>query len=242
MGKYTSAASSARPPEGLNCYNSCRALLKALSLPARLCAGVNAVALMNKPSDVRVHAIESLLDRLDPNPALARKKYEEIRKRLIRIIEHQPRPGGSAEDIADEAIDRVASRIEAGGEIEDIAAYLTVVARHLITELFRQPALDQLDDRQAGALVSPESDPNEKEIERTCYEECLAKLRAKDRKLLKDFYAHTERGKHNKAHKESVARKYGKSLDSLRVTVSRLQSGLRACKRECMVREKNKLL
>jgi DNA-directed RNA polymerase specialized sigma24 family protein len=210
--------------------------------PAGLCRGMNVIVPMSKSPDLKVHAIAVFLGRLDADPARAREKYEEHRRRLIRIIAAQPRPGGSAEDIADEAIDKVASRMEAGGNIQDVAAYLTVVALNLIKELFRQPHLDQLDDWRSETLVSPENDPREKEVERTCYIECLAKLNAKDRKLLRDFYAHIEEGKHDKAHKESVARQYGKNLPSLRVTISRLQKKLRACKQECMLREKSKLL
>jgi DNA-directed RNA polymerase specialized sigma24 family protein len=197
---------------------------------------------MKKSQNEKAHAVELLLDQLHRDREIAQREYDALRKRLIKIIQARPRPGSAAEDLADEAIDRVAARIATGERIKDVNAYATIVARNLINELFSQPPVDQIDDKHIRTLINPPEDPIEKEIEQGCYKECLAKLNGEEHKLLKDYYSHDGRGLHNKVHRESVALKYGKNLASLRVIISRLQKGLRDCKKGCMEREKNKLL
>src|ERR1044071_2332912 len=57
---------------------------------------------------------DALLDWLDPDPNKAEIKYEDIRKRLVKIF--AGRGCAEAEDLADETINRVTSRLH---EIKD---------------------------------------------------------------------------------------------------------------------------
>jgi hypothetical protein len=84
-------------------------------------------------------ALDRLLGWLDSDPAAAAKKYEHIRRALIKYFEsHGCR---TPEDQADSAIDRVARRVDEGVEIgvDEPAMYFFGVARHVLQEYQRRP-------------------------------------------------------------------------------------------------------
>ena len=66
---------------------------------------------MNKNWLLTKEAFDALLGWLDPNREVAGQKYEVIRRRLITIF--SCRGCAEAEDLADETINRVASKLSA---------------------------------------------------------------------------------------------------------------------------------
>src|SRR5258708_30616564 len=74
-------------------------------------------------------AFDRRLAALDPDRDRAATAYEELRRRLIGLLRWWGVP--SAEDLADETLDRVARKLEGGVTIENgsIGAYVRGVAR-----------------------------------------------------------------------------------------------------------------
>src|ERR1044071_2085308 len=93
---------------------------------------------MNKDWALSREAFNSLLDWLDPDREQAGIKYEDIRRRLIKIF--TGRGCAEAEDLADETINRVTSKLN---EIEkdftgDRTRYFFGVANKVHMEYLRR--------------------------------------------------------------------------------------------------------
>src|SRR6185295_16069629 len=93
----------------------------------------------NKPSAGRSRwelsrdALDHLLQKLDPDRDAAGRAYEALRRRLIDLFawEH----GEAPEELADEALNRLARRLSEGVAIDDgIARYAFGIARLLLHE------------------------------------------------------------------------------------------------------------
>src|SRR5262245_29922660 len=61
------------------------------------------------PEGMTAEELEALLERLDPDRERAGDRYVEIRKRLVRLL--QWRGSANPEELADEAINRVARKL-----------------------------------------------------------------------------------------------------------------------------------
>src|SRR5215510_16416550 len=93
---------------------------------------------MNKDWILTQESFDALLDWLDPEREIAGQKYEEIRRRLIKLFAcrscHEP------EDLTDETINRVTRKLkeiatEAAG---DRVAYFYAVANNVFKEYLRR--------------------------------------------------------------------------------------------------------
>lgn len=95
----------------------------------------------NKPSgrsrwELSRDALDHLLQRLDPDRDAAGRAYEALRRRLIDLFawEH----GEAPEELADEALNRLARRLSEGVAIDGgIARYAFGIARLLLHEQSR---------------------------------------------------------------------------------------------------------
>ena len=87
--------------------------------------------------------LATLLARLDPDRERAAREYERLHRVLVRFFDW--RGIGSAEDCADEAIDRLAARLDADPSISDVSAFALGVARMLVLERRRRPVLTPID-------------------------------------------------------------------------------------------------
>ena len=90
-----------------------------------------------KSNPITRETFESLLEWLDPDRVRAGRKYGDIRLRLVKIF--MWRGCHDAEDLADETIDRVASKVSAIKESYsgDPAWYFYGVARKVLMENLR---------------------------------------------------------------------------------------------------------
>src|SRR5829696_877563 len=112
---------------------------------------------------------DSLLEWLDPDRERAGAKYEEIRRRLIKIF--MGRACSSAEDLADETINRVISKLS---EIKsdfrgEPARYFYGLANKVHLEYLRKRPL-----QPSGTWDAPAS--ARVELEFQCLEQCLGTL------------------------------------------------------------------
>jgi len=180
---------------------------------------------MNKDWALSQEAFNSLLDWLDPNREQAGIKYEEIRRRLIKIF--TGRGCADAEDLADETINRVTSKLN---EIEkeftgDRTRYFFGVANKVYLEYLR---------RKLPQHPSPSSpvDSNRIELEFQCLERCIKQLSDENRELLLQYYGAEGRAKIEQ--RKLLAEKLGIAANALRIRAHRIRLALQECMEKCV--------
>lgn len=180
--------------------------------------------------DLNQEAFDELLAWLNPDRERAGRKYEDIRKRLIRIFVH--RGCRSAEDLADKTINKVARKVHEikVNYVGDPALYFCGVARNVSADYFKtQVELPVI----TKVIPAPEPvDPEESESEHSCLERCLAGMTATDRELLLEYYRE-QGGAKIEGHKE-LARKRGVTVNALRILICRLRAGFKKCMQQCL--------
>ena|SRR2546423_2812641 len=135
---------------------------------------------MNKNWVLTQEAFDALLGWLDPNHSIAGQKYEHIRRRLITIF--SCRGCAEPEDLADETINRVTSKVRTleSNFIGDPSRYFYGVANKVHLEYRRRKPTPEIQPPAAY-------DENiEKEFE--CLERCMQKLPLENRKLVVEYY------------------------------------------------------
>lgn len=151
--------------------------------------------------------------------------------KLIRYFEWQDCL--PPEDVATEAINRVARKIEEGAIINNLGAYFTVVARNVRDEWRRRPdryAQPIEDAPEIPAAPPPEDD--QKEARLRCLDECLEKQSDENRKLILGYYSDVRRAKID--HRRKLAE--SSTINALRIRVCRIRKDLEKCVKECLKR------
>jgi len=168
-------------------------------------------------------AFDRLLRWLDADPARAGATYERIRQKLIKIFIY--RGSTVAEELADETINRVASRLPEfqASYTGDPILYFYGVARYVHQESTRKPTA-------ALREVPRPTSPSEAEAIYRCLEFCIDRLAAEQRSLILEYYSY---GQHSKiAHRKGIARRCGFTLNVLRLRVHRIRVALQQCVRD----------
>lgn len=170
--------------------------------------------------------LEALLEWLNSDRRLACEKYEAIQRGLIAIF--SARGLSDAEDLADEAIDRVINRLsEIGPEYEgDPACYFRGVARKMIFEVGRRKefATDRVPERPIK--------PTEISDEYRCLMKCLTFLAPAERELILDYHAYD--GADKVANHITMAGELNLTVNALRVRAYRVRAGLEKCVLACL--------
>lgn len=176
---------------------------------------------------------ERLLAFLDPDRDAAALKYEDIRSRLVKLM--QWRGCTSAEEYADRTIDRVARRLVEGASIDvrDPYLYFHGVAINVLREYWREPARTLHDDTPVGE-IAVEADAHREadrvELERylTRLEVCLDELLPAQRRLLLVYH----QGTGQIARRRALARELRIPINALRIRVHRIRVTVEACVRK----------
>jgi DNA-directed RNA polymerase specialized sigma24 family protein len=173
---------------------------------------------------------EALLAWLDPDRGLAGERYEEIRRKLIRILVR--RQCHAAEELADETINRVSHRVQgvANTYVGDPALYFYGVAKKVYKEWLRW--LREANTRLDAKLLPPR-DPSE-DVERiyAYLERCRQELDPEDGELILKYYEKQKRAKID--HRKKLADGLGITLNSLRMRVHRINLILQKCIVDCL--------
>jgi hypothetical protein len=169
-------------------------------------------------------AFEKLLRWLDPDREKAGAKYERIRLRLIAIF--SCRGCYYSEDLADETINVVASKIDwlLENYEGDSALYFYGVSKKIyLVYLKTKP------------LPTPPPLPDKSEIEQQCgcLDRCVEQeLTQPERELIFKYH---EKEKSEKIRiRKRIAGELGITLNALRIRVHHLHSRLRPCIEECL--------
>jgi len=183
---------------------------------------------MKKNWSLTQESFDRLLAWLGADPEEAGRRYEEIRRSLIKIFTcrgcHEP------EDMADETINRVVAKlpdIEAGYTGER-ALYFYGVANKVQLEYLRR--------RPAPPAPPPAPAPSEEdEREYECLLHCVGGLSPDHRELVLQYYREEKRAKiDNRKH---LAERLGIALNALRIRAHRIRLGLQKCVEECVARQ-----
>lgn len=169
-------------------------------------------------------SFEALLDWLDADRDHAALKYERIRAGLINFFTF--RAACDAEDLADETINRVSSRLcaithEVNGER---TRYFYGVARKVQLEYLRR--------KIPQPPAEPPNDSERVEVEFRCLEECISKLSAENRQLVLRYYQADGRQKIEQ--RKQLAEELGIAPNALRIRAYRIRAALQKCLEKCV--------
>jgi len=158
-----------------------------------------------------------------------------------------------AEDLADEVIFRIITKIHEGEEIENLRKYAFGVARLLMLEYFKDPKNKGVSIDGAGGIDSgrdgddaparvpeplierPEFD--DETVYQTCLGSCLDKLKPAKRSMLLDYYEIREFDETHIKQREELAAQYNMSLGTLYTNISRLRKQVGDCSQECAAKK-----
>ncbi len=175
--------------------------------------------------------LEALLTHLSLDREQAGERYEEIRRRLVRLFEW--RYHEDPEGLADEAIDRVARRLAAGMEIRAASpfAYFCGVAHHVAQEMLRERERERRAAAAATNLAARDDEPEDDGERRLArLHGCLERLPADQRRLILQYHQGSDRirGRQRLAHELGIA------VNALRIRAHRIRRRLEDCCASCL--------
>lgn len=177
--------------------------------------------------DISQDAFDKFLAWLDSDRERAGAKYEDIRRRLIKIFTVRGCQVG--EDLADETINRVIKKTPeiADTYIGDPTSYFYGVARRVHLEHVRKPA---------PPLPQPKADsPEDKERQDRCLDLCMIVLSSENRSLVLEYY--NQDRPVTILHRKTLAEQLGISGTALRLRVHRIRAALQTCVETCLQQE-----
>ena len=181
-------------------------------------------------------AFDRLLEWLDDGVDSHGERYLEMRRRLVSYFTRRNRP--SADDLADETLNRVARTLEQSGVIETKppARYCYVVARFVMLEDIRserkQAPLDEMrvSDAPRGrslSLVASDESLVLREQRLDCLDRCLDQLRLDQREIIVEYYR--DDGRQKIERRRELAARLGISMNALGIRVLRIRDTLSTC-------------
>ena len=185
--------------------------------------------IVKKKTGFTKESFDVLLNWLHPDREMAGVRYEQIRQTLVGIFVRQ---GCSpAEDMADETINRVISRLDEVKDsyVGDKSLYFYGVARKVLREYLRQRP------EQPHVFTQPELEEPEGEDAHQCLDECMNELPPETRSLIIEYFQDEKREKIN--HRKVIAERLGVTPHILRMRVYRIKATLRDCIIECKKRK-----
>lgn len=170
---------------------------------------------------------EALLAALDPDRDLAGERYELLRTRLIKHFSWEG--AAEAEDLADEALTRLARRLADGEPVLNIASYLGGVARMIALESQRKRRRreDGLPEVSVPAVF-----PKDEDRASSCLARCLGELPKEARSLIVRYYEGDEGARTRNRHR--LAMELGLNMNSLRNRALRLREKIERCMKSCL--------
>lgn len=177
-----------------------------------------------KKWELNEESFEALLRWLHSDREQAGKRYEDIRARLIKIF--GSRGCAEPEVLADEAINRVARRVEEISKTYtgDPALYFYGVANKI--------HMEQLRKQKPIERLPPVPDKDDYEAEYVCLESCIGHMPARSRDLVLQYYEHEQQDKI--VQHQRLAERFGIGLNALRIRAHRARLVLRKCIINCL--------
>jgi DNA-directed RNA polymerase specialized sigma24 family protein len=172
-------------------------------------------------------AFEKFLSCLDPDPARAGEKYEELREALVKFLAW--RGAYFPEDLVDETFNRVTRKLDEGELIRDLSAYCHGVARGVFLQSLEHPVNKRVEIEELKGFTLHE--PDVADVRWECFSRCLRNLTAENRELIIEYYQNDGREKID--HRVLMAEKLGIPLNALRSRARRVRAKLERCIKRC---------
>src|SRR5258708_1209212 len=125
--------------------------------------------------------LKKLLKSLSEDRERAAELYLRVQAKLIRYFSWNT--CAHPEDLADEVLDRVASRLNEGEQVERPIPYILGVARRVLIEAKRKELAAPLPRELTGATPAGE------DAMMPCLDRCLEELPPESRALLLEYYS-----------------------------------------------------
>ena len=175
--------------------------------------------------------LSRLLSRLDPDSARAAEEYQCLRRALEKFFDW--RGAWPPEECADETLDRLGAKLESDVEIHDVRSYAYGIARLVLFEWQRRPAVVSIADHPVAArLAAPAPEADEDEPVEECFTRCLAQLPSDSRSLVVHYYLSERRARID--NRRRLAQTFGITESALRNRVQRLRDRLERCVQACI--------
>ncbi len=184
---------------------------------------------MKKQSGLIEENFNDLLNRFSLNREEAGKKYEEIRNGLIRFFYFKG--CADAEDLADEAINRVAlklSVLDLSGNVKPINVFYGFASKIYLEYVSRTKKQEVEFDAD---LHSPNKTTEPENKNQKCLERCLAELSVEDGDLIVEYYCLEKAEKIE--HRRKLAEKLQMNIGAIHIKIHRLRKILRECIEKC---------
>ena len=180
-------------------------------------------------------SFDRLLAAFDVDRDVAGRKYEVIRSKLTEFFE--ARGTQAPADDVDEAINRVARRIEEGEQIQNLNAYFYGVARIVWLEYLRARDKEAVPIDLVASPVAPnkvelELERQQREDRLGCLESCLSTLSSANQILIVEYYREEKGIKIE--HRRQQAERLNTTLNGLRLRASRIRAELSECVHSCL--------
>jgi DNA-directed RNA polymerase specialized sigma24 family protein len=179
---------------------------------------------VKKEWDLTQESFTKFLFWLDPDPDEAGKRYETIRRKLIKIFVCRGCP--YPEDLSDETINRVIRKKEemANSYEGDPALFFYGVANNVYREFLRQKPLPP--------QPITRSEPARPEEELECLDRCMEKILPRSRELVLQY--HQEEGQSKIDFRKKMAARLGIPIGALRIRAFRIRATLQECVLQCL--------
>lgn len=185
---------------------------------------------------ITAEAFDRLLAWLDTDRERAGEKYEEIRRKLIKVFIYRGCFG--SEELADETINRVIKRIDevATSYTGDPILYFYGVAQNVHREYLRKrhDPPSPLTAATAPPPLAPVDQAIDVEHRHACLDECLQRLSTEDRELIVRYYAEERQAKID--YRKGLAAHMHLLPNTLRRRTQRIRERLKACIGQCLKR------
>jgi DNA-directed RNA polymerase specialized sigma24 family protein len=175
--------------------------------------------------------LQRLLARLDSDASKAGISYLTLRHRAAKLFSWNG--CYPAEDLAAEALERVARRLQTE-QVHDIVAFTLKVVQLMCFEFYRHAKRERSIEDLEPILPNTSTEPERDIIERIDQDmwlkylrACLLTLAEEDRDLILQFYGAEEIK--NKDHRRMLAEERGLQLGTLRVRANRIRERLEVC-------------
>ena len=178
-------------------------------------------------------SFDNFLAVLDANRESAGQKYESLRARLVKFFEW--RACQFPDDLADETLDRVMKKVDAGEQINDYLNYTFGVARFLYLESIKKQSKEQSVVVNMPVKNSTEEDDEDQRL--SCLERCLQTLSENNRLMILHYYRDEKQAKID--YRKKLAEKLGISTNALRIKTLRIRSKLEECVFRCLKNSAN---
>ena len=176
---------------------------------------------------------ERLLDQLHADRDTAGRTYEQLRRRLVRFFEG--RRCAFPDEHADETLNRLARKLDAGETIQDVTTYVIGIARMVVKEVARTASREAAFQTESREARHVSAHPDQAAVESArlldCLHGCLDGLASHDRDLIVQYYQNDKRAKiHNR---KDLATKLGVEMNALRLRAFRIRAALERCVERC---------